>query len=151
MPGPGRDPFYRRWMMALPEDLDDPRIHRLSLEERGVWWGLLLYSLRASKIPGRFIHPYDEPMSVEDIADGMRCDAGALQAALSRLRATKPQPLMLYENGEWVIPDFERRSTDGEREKLRAAWRERQRRRRGGKDGGEGPKVVPLDRRGGAL
>ena len=149
MPGPRRDPFYRRWMMALPEDLDDPRLYRLPIADRLIWKEALLFALKSSKLPTHFIHHYDEAMTLEDIADGIRVPLDLVEAAFGRFRTTKPSPLMSYDapSRTWGFAsgEYERRSVDGEKEKLRIANAERQkrwRRRHKGGDEGDAPRVL---------
>lgn len=135
--------------MALPEDLQDPRLYRLPLDTRAVFGWVCLFSLSSSKIPGRFIsQAYDAPMTLEDIAEGIHADTGTVEKAFGQLRATKPEPLLVFARGEWSIPDYERRSVDGEVAKIRAANRTRQATKRQRDRGGspDDKKPLPLRR-----
>ncbi|MDP9238013.1 MAG: hypothetical protein M3P30_11570 [Chloroflexota bacterium] len=125
MPG-AFDVFYRRWMKALSEDIDDPRLYRLSLDCRGVFALACLYSLRSSRTPGRFeSQAYDGPMTLEDIAEGIHVDMATVESAFGRLLRTAP-PLLSFEHDTWSIVDWEKRSHQGEIGKIRAANAKRQ-------------------------
>jgi len=143
---PGTDPFYRQWCKLNTHLLDDPRFYRLTLEERGVFMSLAMYSLKASMIPGRFIHRFGGRMSEEDLADGVRAPAQYVTPAMQKLREAG---LLAFDGkGDgWHIPDWDGWSVDNERAKVRAANRDRQaryRRRKGSGEGGGAKNVVAI-------
>src|SRR3990167_3703114 len=58
----------REWCKAPVVLLRDPNYYKLSPAFQGVFWNLLLFSLRESDIPGMFLDEAGERLTAEQIA-----------------------------------------------------------------------------------
>lgn len=132
------DWFLRDWCRAQGFLFDDSRFYRLSFEQQGVWWSLLLFSMKKSRIPGWFIdqgtrHPltdaeiaYAVARSVERIDD--------VRAAIAELR--RAGWLDFTQRDGFSIAGYEEQfCTTKERRKIAEQWRiEKKRQRTEGED-----------------
>ena len=73
------------WMKMWVEALDDPKLTRLSLAERGAWWGLLKLAHKCEA--GGKIVSGGESLGIDEIADALHLKTGEDRQALESMIA----------------------------------------------------------------
>src|SRR3990167_2762799 len=98
--------FLRDWCKAQGFMLDDSTFNRLPFDVQGVWWSLLLLSMRRSKIPGWFLDQgTGQPLRDDDIAYELARTVDRIdqvKAAMQALR--KAEHLAYLPRDGWSIP-----------------------------------------------
>lgn len=128
--------FLRDFVKAPGIVFTDSTFKRLSFEQQGVWWSLLLYSMRESQTPGWFLDKTTgAPMRDEEIVYSV---AGAVdridvvRGAMQALRKAGPDKWLQFMPGEgWSIPGYaDRYCFTAEAKKIKDANNRRQRKKR---------------------
>jgi hypothetical protein len=106
--GDKNDPYFRKWLKILVQDLGDPTYLRLSSAARGVLGDLERFSLRSSTPPGRFLYAEDEAMTLDDLMRGIS-PADVDQDAINRQCVVELQAqkwLGYAEEEGWWLPKW---------------------------------------------
>jgi len=128
--------FLRDFAKAQSYLFTDSTFRRLSFETQGVWWALLLYSMRESAIPGWFLDKSTAaPMTEDEIVYAVAGSIDRLDAVRDGIAALKrcgpDKWLMFTPSDGFEIPKYaERYCLTVEAKKIRDANNVRQRRRR---------------------
>lgn len=98
------------WIKMWLEGLDDPKLTRLSLAERGAWWGLL--KLAGKCEAGGKIVAGGLGLDIDEIADALHIksseDKGALESMLTKLEKLGS---LKWNQGALTVVHFEERQS----------------------------------------
>lgn len=136
--------FLRDFCKAPASHFSDSTFRRLSFEQQGVWWSLLIYSMRESETPGWFLDKTTAlPMRDDEIAYAVAGSVDRIdvvRSAMQALRKLGPEKWLHYVPGDgWSIPGYaDRYCFTAEAKKIKDANNKRQRRKRE-RDRGAGP------------
>jgi len=138
------------WIKLWLESLDDPKLIRLSLAERGAWWGVI--QLAGKCDAGGKIVSGRQPLDIDEIADALHIKTGEDRAALESMidQMEKRGSLKWNENSLTVVHWEERQRVppsarpEAVAERVRR-FRERQKPYREAKGSGNKiPKICPV-------
>lgn len=99
------------WLKMWVEALDDPKITKLSLAERGAWWGLLKLTRKCEDggKAGRIVSG-GQGLSIEDIADSLHIktneDRQALEYMITKM---EKRGSLKWNHGMLTVVHFEER------------------------------------------
>jgi len=95
------------WMKMWLADLDDPNLTRLSLAERGAWWGI--YQLASKCDAGGKIISGGEGLGIDEIADALHIKTAEDRKSLESMIAKMERRGALKWNQEALtIVDYEK-------------------------------------------
>jgi DnaD/phage-associated family protein len=117
------------WLKMWGEWLDDPKMLKMNLAEQGVWWRLVSLSHRCNA-DGRLVHGSGQPLSLDEIADAIRCLEGRNRKTFdSMFEYMSSKNSIHWEDDTFIITNLKKRQEKVASE-TPEALRERQRRRR---------------------
>ena len=97
-------PWIKMWIEAL----DDPKLIRLSLAERGAWWGLLKLAEKC-EAHGKVVSG-SQGMDIEEIADALHIKLnGDREALASMIEKMIERDSLIWNQKTLTIINFERR------------------------------------------
>lgn len=141
-------PLPLPWMKMWVEALDDPKLIRMSLAERGAWWGLLKLAHKCNA--GGKLLSGDQGLDMDEIADALHIKTSderqALESMITKmgkrgsLRWNEGVLFVVHLEERQRIPPSSRPEAVAERVRL---YRERQKKGKTGK--GPAPKRLLKD------
>jgi len=89
------------------EGLDDPKLTRLSLAERGAWWGLLMLAGKCSS--GGKIVSGDVGLDMDEIADALHIKTDDRQALEAMLAKMEKRGSLTWNDDVLIVVHYEER------------------------------------------
>lgn len=125
--------FLRDFAKADGTLFANSKFRALTFEEQGIWWSLLLYSMRESAIPGWFLdRETGRELRDEEIVYAVAGGLDRIDTVRQALQSLRRADWLRFSPREgWIIPGYaDKYCTTAERKKVRDADAARQRRRR---------------------
>lgn len=132
------------WIKLWLESLDDPKLTRLSLAERGAWWGLM--GLAGKCEAGGKITSGGQGLDIDEIADALHIKAGEDRQALESMIAKmeKRGSLQWNEGHTLMVVHYEERQRIPPSARPEAVAERVRKHREHRKETDEGREVPPL-------
>jgi len=131
-------PWIKMWLEAL----DDPKLTRLSLAERGAWWGILQLAGKC-EAGGRIVSG-SQGLDMDEIADALHIKADDRQALGSMVAKMEQRGSLKWNDNTLVVVHWEERQRIPPSSQPEAIAERVRRSRERRKETGKGDEVQPL-------